>query len=307
MESGLVVFARRVYRKLTGRPDAVLSDVPMHLLRAVFGPTHTVMVEGRPFTVNMDDNGVSARILFFRAFEERETGVVRKLVRSGDFAVDVGANIGWYTVLLGELVGLRGRVLAVEPEPVNATILRKNVERRGLSSFVSVAQVALGSASGEATLRLAKANKGDHRVDLSANGEGESDSLKIAVVTLDDLLSDWPRVDFVKMDVQGFEPYAFAGMQEILARSPSAAMLIEYWPYGIQAVGRDPLSFLKEIRSAGFQIWKITNDERILEVLAATDDGVFTEALGYGEVLEATPNLVCARSEERIAHVRGRS
>ena len=159
-EPKAIVAARTLYRRLSRRPDAALNEIPMAFLRAFTGQMLQLKVRGKPFVVNMDDVSVSASILIQREFEKRETLVVSKLLRQGDYAIDVGANIGWYTTLFAEILGSSGSILAVEPEPTNAAILRENLQLRALSCAVEVAEVALGDQAGGSNARSRRQTEG---------------------------------------------------------------------------------------------------------------------------------------------------
>ncbi|MGB6414920.1 MAG: FkbM family methyltransferase [Candidatus Cybelea sp.] len=196
-EAAAIAFARKAYRKLSRRPDAALNEIPMRLLGLFTGRTVRTTVRGQPFFVDMRDVSVSATILLQRKFEVRESSVASRLLKPGDYAIDIGANIGWYTALFAELVGAAGHVLAVEPEPANAALLKENVRIRHIEQMVTIAEAALGDQECMVKLGLASDQKGDHRVvtDL-ANSRRET--IDVPMVRLDDLASAWPRVDFLK-------------------------------------------------------------------------------------------------------------
>src|SRR5882757_2876650 len=85
-------------------------------------------------------------------YEQNETALVRRLVEPGQSVVDVGANVGYYTLLFASLVGESGHVHAFEPFPANAHLLEKSIAENSLSAVVSLRQKAIGDRAG--TLRL---------------------------------------------------------------------------------------------------------------------------------------------------------
>jgi FkbM family methyltransferase len=144
----------------------------------------------------------------------------------GNF-LDVGANIGYFSCLLGKLAGPTGKVVSVEPEPQNRQLLETNLRNNALTN-VTVHPCAVGSEEGTARMGIYKpANRGRHSlVDL----EPCKKFIQVPVRRLDDLLQDSAVKSWtlMKMDVEGFEPFVFAGGAETLARTESLAL--EYAP-----------------------------------------------------------------------------
>jgi len=145
---------KAIHHRLAG-PEAALSSIPLAAMRAIFGDDFTVRIRRKPFTVNLHDTIVSFEIMVYKAWQPLETSLYERLVRPGDRVIDVGANIGYFTALFAELVGDEGSVLAIEPEPNNIRLLRKNVAARGLADIVTVAETAVGASAGSANLYTA--------------------------------------------------------------------------------------------------------------------------------------------------------
>lgn len=160
--------------------------------------------------------------------------------KTGSLFVDVGANFGWYTVLFSMCAGTSGHVVAIEPEPNNLRLLRKNISANNATN-VSVINGGVGINSGEAELSLNDlSNPGMHslRQDLHSNNK-----VKIKIDTLDHILEQHSgEIELLKMDIEGFEVDALLGAENTLARTKH--VLIEYTPKFIRACGRDPKQFL---------------------------------------------------------------
>jgi FkbM family methyltransferase len=300
-EAAAIAFARKAYRKLSRRPDAALNEIPMRLLGLFTGRTVRTSVRGQPFFVDMRDVSVSATILLQRKFEVRESFVASMLLKTGDYAIDIGANIGWYTALFAEMVGAAGHVLAVEPEPANAALLRENVRIRHIEQMVTIAEAALGDQECMVKLGLASDQKGDHRV-VTHLANSRRETIDVPMVRLDDLASAWPRVDFLKMDIQGSEAGALHGMRSLLDRSPDAVLMVEFWPYGLRACGSEPIDLLNDLDALGFKIWRITSEGLILDEVIPSDFAGFVDRVGHDEIIQA-PNILCARSAQRLTAV----
>lgn len=147
-------------------------------------------------------------------------------LRPGAVAVDVGANIGFFTVLAAHLVGPEGRVYAIEPVPANAQAVRRNLTRNGFSQG-SVLEAGASNVAGRAKLMLAHhpggATLSEHDTPPDLSGE-----IEIQTVRLDDLVESGrlKAPDFVKIDVEGFELEVIEGMAQVL-RDHGPDLLIE--------------------------------------------------------------------------------
>jgi len=102
-------------------------------------------------------------------YEPFETELVRKEVKKGDVVLDIGANIGYYTLIFAKLVGQEGEVLAFEPDPNNFALLKKNIEINGYRN-VSLLQKAVSNRSGKIRLYLSDSNPGAHTIYDSHDG-----------------------------------------------------------------------------------------------------------------------------------------
>jgi len=191
--------------------------------------------------------------------ESYETRLLQQLVKPGMRVVDIGANIGYYALLLARLVGQTGKVIAFEPDQNNYRLLLKNAVRNGLTTITAV-EKAVADYTGRARLFINKGHRGDHRL---FDPEGQRPSIEIETTTLDDFLADSP-VDIIKMDIQGAEWLALQGMQVTLASNPELVMLIEFSPYHLQESGADPAGLLDLIRFAGFDIKLIDEKQKKL-------------------------------------------
>lgn len=165
------------------------------------------------------------------------------LVRPGMVVCDVGANVGVTTAIFARGVGATGRVLAFEPDPFNAAVLHGHIARRGLSN-VLLFEIGLGDSPGRRYLRVNRNNRADSRI-LPAGGVPTSE-IAISCDSLDAVLARQgsPRVDLVKIDVQGFEPFVLRGMGTTLAANPGIQVVLEFFPEGLTEQRQDPQAFL---------------------------------------------------------------
>jgi len=181
--------------------------------------------------------------------ERRELELIARVVGAGMVAVDVGANIGCHTLTLARAVGATGRVHALEPDPRNFRLLERAVREAGLTQ-VRLHQAAASDRAGQMTLYLAAANRGDHRLVAA---EEARERVVVAARPLDDLLASEPRVDFLKIDVQGSEVVVLRGLRETLARNPGLTMLCELSPDLLLRAGVGAEDFFAPLRTAGLR------------------------------------------------------
>jgi FkbM family methyltransferase len=241
-------------------------------------------VHGFPMELDRADN---LKLSIFGVYEPVETEIVRSEVGEGDTALDIGANVGYYTLLLARLTGESGNVFAFEPHVGNFTILERNVTRNRLAN-VTMVNAAVGETTGSATLYLSRTNPGDHHL-FDVTGDLSFETEKTTVVALDDYLDADVKVDFVKMDIQGAEPAALAGMERVLTRQRRVNMLCEFWPSGMQRAGFDAGEFLDRVTDLGFVYRHVDQKERRLVNRSKS------ELLSTQWIVEKSTNLFLSR------------
>ncbi len=187
-------------------------------------------------------------------YEPLETSLLPRYVNPGTLFVDLGANIGYYTLLAARLTGPDGDVRAFEPDPANFRLLQTNIEANGYR-HVTADPRAVTDQSGTARLHLNPTNRGDHR--LTDPGDGRP-SVAVGTVRLDEALKDVrPEQAFVKMDIQGSEWKAYLGMRAFVARVPKVALVAEFWPRGLRAAGTEPRRLPDALAADGFSLYRV--------------------------------------------------
>lgn len=172
-----------------------------------------------------------ARAYFFykKRREAPQTALIRRLAQPGTLAIDVGANIGYFTMIMANAVGPSGAVLAFEPDVRNLELLRMTLRRHRVGN-ARIVPSALGDYSGRAELWVNADHPADHRMYPF---NGHAGGYQIDIITFDDFMSvygDARRVSVVKIDVQGAELRVLRGMQDTLVRHPLAHLLLEVSP-----------------------------------------------------------------------------
>ena len=208
--------------------------------------------------------GMTSSMMWGREWEHHVTRVFYNVVKDGLTVVDVGANIGYYTLLGARLVGERGRVYALEPEPGNFRLLQRNVKLNMFHPRVTLVQAAASNRMGKAEL-LIYDNTGWHsmfqRSDAKASGH-----VTVETVRLDDILKDEQDIGLVKIDVEGAEPLVIDGMRGIIQKQAQLKIIMEFAPDNIRCSGVDPRGFLKDLSSLGLRRKLIRPDGTTREI-----------------------------------------
>jgi FkbM family methyltransferase len=157
---------------------------------------------------------VGQHILATGTWEDMTTAVIQTCVSPGATVVDVGANIGFYTLLLSQLVTNSGRVLAFEPMPVGLERLRTNLRLNAVRN-VDVREQAVAATNGTARFFLGPP---EHTSISSLHRIEDAEAINVDCTTLDAALGGYPRVDFLKVDVEGAEADVLNGAIETLKR-----------------------------------------------------------------------------------------
>jgi len=194
------------------------------------------------------------------SYENAEVGFVRRLLRPGDVALDLGAHIGFFTVQLAASVGAAGHVYAFEPFDPAAELLERSIKENRFDTRVTVRRAAAGSASGTATLTFPVETLNSGGAYLLRDGtEPLTGNLQktVPTVALDDLDLRRP-VRFIKMDVEGAEPLVLQGAARLLAED-RPIILSELHPVQLErASGLSGDQFLDQINSMGYRAQDLT-------------------------------------------------
>lgn len=219
-----------------------------------------VEIEGNKMFLDKED---SLNISIKNAFEPFETECVKKIIKKGDIVLDIGANIGYFTLIFANIVGETGRVFAFEPDPTNFDLLKKNVEINGYQNVV-LEQKALSNKIGKADLYLSKTNMASHRIFKAGD---KRRSIEIDVITLDEYFKNFnKKINFIKIDVEGVEPAVIQGGLKTLEKQDKIHIMIEFFPLWIKKFGIEPKEFLEMLTKYNFKFYRINQVKKIERV-----------------------------------------
>jgi FkbM family methyltransferase len=232
-------------------------------------------------------DAVVSRDIADGSYEPAETAVMRRLIAPGMSVLDIGANIGYYTLLFANLVGPEGKVHAFEPAPKALRLLRKNINANTLTNVI-VHACAAGADITEERLYLNDYNAGDNRIYKSDGME----SVAITVRTIDSLVPENQRVDFIKMDVQGYEWHVIRGAKRII-EGDRPSIVLEFSPRGIARCGGSAKDLLRYLEHRGYSFEEILENEDSYTLVPRTPNDLLSL---YSENEERFTNILCIPS-----------
>ena len=205
-------------------------------------------VHGFQITLDLSDH--IQRLVYMGAYERWETSVFSLNVKHGMNVIDVGANIGYFTLLAARLVGPSGKVIAVEPEENAFSSLKKTVHENQINQ-VRLLKCGLGRTQGFAN--LPSAVNGNNSPSLF--DDSNKNKLKIQIRTLDEIIENCglDRVDLLKVDVEGYEPEVFAGGEKALSSGRIRSILVEFNKHWLEKAGWSSLKLRDYLVSHGFK------------------------------------------------------
>ena len=222
-------------------------------------------------------------------FDRLEIECLKQLIKEGDTVVDLGANIGYYTLILAQLVGKSGHVYAFEPDPLNFEILSKNVKENKHDN-VTLVQKAISDKNSKIKLYVSKRNLASHRI---FDAEDKRESIEVDVTTLDEYFQKSKKlVKFIKMDVEGAEGATILGASKIIEDSKNLVIMMEYFPKWIKKFGDIPEEILRSLVEKKFKLFNINQKNKKLDSILITN---FVEE--YNEQKKNYTNVLCVKGE----------
>jgi FkbM family methyltransferase len=222
---------------------------------------------------------------FYYRFKDKQDNfqiqLMKKLIKKGDFVLDIGANIGYYADRMSALVGGEGKVHCFEPDKLNFKYLRKIVNGK---ANVVLNKKAVAEEDGSILIYTSDVINVEH---TTYKPEHFDATYSVEKTSIDNYVGQKFPVSFIKMDIQGAELKALEGMKKTLLSNKDIALMTEVAPYCLLNCGNTPKQIIDFIKSLGFTIFLI--NENSLKELNPAD----VENFKTGE--EYFYNILCAR------------
>ena len=209
-------------------------------------------IQGSKMFLNKYDIGLSKELLLAGYREPCHTKLFKKVLKDGDVVIDIGANIGYYTLMEARAVGKKGRVYAIEPVQENIKLLRDNV---ALNNFfnVEIFEIAIGNENKLSNILLSK-KKNWCAIEDSYNKENFkniTEKAPVTMITLDSFVQGKRLPSLIRMDVEGYETQIIKGMQGILNGHYPLKVFMELHSSVLADKG---ISILRIFENNGFRI-----------------------------------------------------
>jgi FkbM family methyltransferase len=198
-----------------------------------------------------------------KAYEPQYVSVLRTLLKPGDTVFDIGANIGFYSVLFSNWVGSRGRVVAYEPDPTNLKLLQRNLELNGCEN-AAVRPVALSNRSGRHLFSVDRVTRSTGHLGPGATygetifGTGKEDLISVVASTLDDEVSEYGAPNLIKMDIEGGEYDALTGgILTLQNHRPLIVSELNTWTREHSKVTEKAVQTIKYLDRLSYSLWDL--------------------------------------------------
>lgn len=240
--------------KVPNTPEINLSQ----RFYAYLGPNValTRLHDGHHLFVDPEDQSLTPHLIAHGFWEQWIEKVVRQLVKRGDRIVEVGANLGYYTVIMANIIGDLGNIDAFEANPRIANLLERSVAFNGYAPRVKVHEAAAADQGGTLSFATSRRFLGSGTIsqDLHAIG-GDTELITVPAMRLDDAIPAG-SIDVLRMDAEGAEPAILLGAMDLLDRSPSIRICAE-WSMTMMAGRSDVPALIDQLDAKGFRFWRI--------------------------------------------------
>lgn len=235
----IIGFLRRLYRKLPARPlRGILAPIYYRYLALCGDERIVATVDGITYELDVGEL-IDSTIYYEGAWEPDTVAALRRLIEPGQTVLDIGANMGCHTLLMAQLVGETGQVIAFEPMSAAYDKLMRNVQLNHFSNIV-VEKAGLSNSDGETEIAFTTS----WRLDLKPC---DAHPEQVVFMTLDGYVAAHPhlfsRLDYIKLDVDGFEEAVLRGAQETL---------LHFLPIILFEIGSDSMGAMRYLQAQGY-------------------------------------------------------
>lgn len=242
------------------------NNYPPHVQRGAYLGQNRYLTRtayGRKMFLDTRDMTLVPHIILDGVWEPNVTKVITGLLQPGQRVLEVGSNLGWYTLLIAHHIGPSGSLITFEANADLAKFTFDSICINGFTERVQLHSLAVSDKTGETTFHvrgrhlgnssLGKASQ-DHLDDLYDSLQ----SIVVPTVALDTFLKGNDRkIDLMKIDVEGAEPLVFRGMEQILRENEDIMIIMEYSPFQMRPIGLDPAQAMSMLFQLGFNAYRI--------------------------------------------------
>lgn len=282
-----LVRRRRIFQALRIGGSSVLERVVLiyYRLRCKDGLVLKNIL-GNKMYLDISEMGIDRELLLTGVHEKLQTEILQKTLNKGMTVVDIGANIGYYVLLEAAIVGEKGKIYAIEPIRRSFELLEKNIEVNNYQQIVETFQMAVSNKSGIS--KIVDTEQRNNPTMVSPDQRSEyfqrgievttRGAVEIRTITLDEFLEDKRPVDYIRMDIEGYEIEALEGMNRVLGSNRPLTLYFELHPIFL----KNPMRIaekLKELIDLEFKPIAVVHKDGF-ELIPCKTDNLIETVLG---------------------------
>jgi FkbM family methyltransferase len=197
----------------------------------------------------MPNDYIGSSILSSKAYEPHVTKQIRSILRNGDVFLDLGANLGFFTMMASSILKTTGKVIAFEPNPQNVQLIYQSMH------FGKVSNVMLHPfAASDSTGIVRFVTRGSNGGIVTPHSQEQTHVFLVQAVVVDDILRSEPRIDLIKMDTEAHEPAALRGMVRLIEKH-RPKIITEFHPWALRLNNPEPPEeYLRLILKLGYRM-----------------------------------------------------
>jgi FkbM family methyltransferase len=245
--------------------------------RRLVGPWAVTLADGKLLVhtlhsllmiVDSTDLIITPQLVVYRQWEPELTQLFWNSLRSDTVFVDVGANIGYFTLLAGSRIhaGNPGRVIAVEPNPECCALIERNLAINWSMCDIALHKVAVGAQQGDAWLASPADRAANAHLSRDGGEAGGERKFRVPMQTLDALVPDGLAVDILKIDVEGHELAVFDGASRVIAQSPDIRIIMEWSQSQMSSAGVSSQAMQDKLASFGLVARRLPTSKSLNDI-----------------------------------------
>ncbi|AJM91248.1 FkbM family methyltransferase [Nitrosopumilus piranensis] len=241
----------------------------LELKKQAYDPkTETISITLAENTLSLDCNDkVAIETYLVVEYEPGTTNFLKKILKKGMNVINIGANIGYFTLLAARQIGPEGKVFAFEPFPKTVELLKKNIDSNGFQN-VQVESKAVSNKTDFATLLTGGSSLHNF---ISKKKFPQLNEIKVPTITVDDFLKNEKKnIDLIFIDAEGQEPLIFEGMKNTL-ENKNIDIVFEYNPFTLNFSDTTPDDLLDPLSEMGFQLYMIDENTSSLKSISKSE------------------------------------
>ena len=213
------------------------------------------MIHGSRMYLDLQHGGISKTLWVAETREDLDVEIVKEELEEGMNVLEAGANIGYYLLIESKILKNGGMIYAFEPDPRNLEMLKMNVEKNNLGSMVNIFPYAVSDRNQTSKFYLAESSNLNTMVE---DIEGSDNYIEVETKKIDGFSEIKENVNFIRMDIEGYEHEAIKGMMETIKKSPKVKILAEVHP-NFYTEERDFTEVVRNLVANGFRIKYMTS------------------------------------------------